>query len=114
MKSKDNLSFEGLSHEEALKLFREKLYGGYFNLKPKTAVLTVPVSDKIAELVKANPDGVRVSVRRADGVTEFERPQRNSTNVTAMVDWVREVDADGRPVWPQAGAVSDYDPHSKL
>lgn len=110
---KDNLSFEGLSHEEALKLFREKLYGGYFNRKPKVAVVTVPVSDAVAEVVKANPDSVRISATRSDGVSVFERP-RPSANVTVMVNEVREVDADGRPIWDRQGAVSDYDPHSKL
>jgi hypothetical protein len=37
-----------------------------------------------------------------------------STNVRVCVEQVIEVDADGRPVWPKAGAVHEYDPLERV
>ncbi len=42
------------------------------------------------------------------------KPQGNPHRVTVMVDWVREVDADGRPVWDRTGAVHEYNPLDAL
>ena len=103
---------EKLSLEERRKLFYARLESGYYSrpAKPKVPVVAVPVSEKVAEAVKANPESVRVSARSADGVSVFGGPQRNPANVTVRVEWVREVDADGRPIWDRSGVVSDYDP----
>lgn len=80
-------------------------------LRPKpTAVVTLPVSEKIAAAIKADPQSVRVAARGEDGVQVVEGPKRNAGNVTVRVDMVREVDAAGRPIWERGGAVSDYDP----
>ena len=71
-----------------------KLEAKYFRLlakplpkaKPKpTPVLTVPVSDKLAVAVRANPESVRVHARDKDGVWLFEGPQRNLNNITVKV-----------------------------
>jgi len=78
------------------------------------AVVTVPVSNKDAEVIAANPESVRVSARRVDGVTILAKPQRNEQCVTVRTDLVREIDEDGRPVWDEVGVVSDYHPWSGL
>ena len=57
---------------------------------------------------------MRVSARSAAGVSVFGGPQHNPANVTVKVEWVREVDAEGRPVWDQPEVVSNYDPFSRL
>jgi hypothetical protein len=102
-----------LPPEEKRRLFYERLESGYYNRKPQPVavpVAVVPVSEKIAGAVKANPQSVRISARGNDGLAIVEGPR--SGNVRVMIEYVREVDADGRPVWP--GVVSDYDPLSRL
>jgi hypothetical protein len=42
------------------------------------------------------------------------RPQPNPQHVTVKVDDVREVDANGRPVWPKAGAIHEYNPLDRI
>jgi hypothetical protein len=79
--------------------------------KPKVAVLTVPVPDNF---VGVDPNSVVVHGKRDDGVVVIGRPQANPLHVTVRIDLVRDVDGDGRPVWPQAGAVSAYDPLDAL
>jgi hypothetical protein len=83
-------------------------------IKLAVPVVTVPVSNGFAEKVAANPDEVRVSVREPNGVTTIERPQGNPNHVAVRVDLVREVDADGRPIWEKAGAVHEYNPLNSL
>ena len=84
--------------------------------KPRERVLSddevVPISERVAQAVKANPESLRISARDGDGVTVFEKPQLNYARVTVMVEHVQEVDANGRPVWPSV--VSEYDPISRL
>jgi hypothetical protein len=107
--------FANLPPEEKRRLFYERLESGYYNRKPQPLpipVAVVPVSEKIAEAVKANPQSVRVSARGTDDIAIVEGPRRDSMNVRVMIEYVREVDADGRPVW--SSVVSDYDPLSRL
>jgi hypothetical protein len=84
--------------------------------KPKPVpVVSVPVSEKIADAVKTNPGSVRVTARDADGVSRFEGPLRNPQHVTVRVDLVQEVDANGRPVYhDRGGVVSEYNPIDRL
>jgi hypothetical protein len=105
-----------LSYEERKKLFFERLDNGYYfrPAKPKVAIVTLPVSPKIAAAVSANPESVRVSARGADGIAVIEGPKGNLNHVTVRVDLVSEVDAQGRPVWPTAGAVHQYNPLDAL
>jgi hypothetical protein len=107
---------EQLSYEERKRLFFEKLDSGYYfrPAKPKVPVVTLPVSPKIAEAVRTNPESVRVSARGADGIAVIEGPKGNPNHVTVRVDLVSEVDAEGRPVWPMAAAVHQYDPLDAL
>jgi archaeosine-15-forming tRNA-guanine transglycosylase len=106
-------NYEGL--HPALRRFYERLDAGASNRKPKpTPVAIVPISERVAEVVKANPETVRISARGADGVTVFEKAQLNPARVTVMVEAVQEVDAKGRPVWPSVVIDSDYDPISRL
>jgi hypothetical protein len=107
MKPNDELSLE-----ERRKRFLERIEAGNFRRLP-TVVAVVPVSQRVAEAVKANPKSVRVSARGADGISIIERPRLNA-NVMVMIDHVQEVDANGRPVWYRPGVVSDYDPYSRL
>jgi hypothetical protein len=102
---------EKLSLEERRKRFYARLESGYYSrpAKPKVPIVAVPVTAKVAEAVRANPESVRVSARSADGTSVFGGPQHNAASVRVMVEYVREVDADGRPVWDQP-VVSDYDP----
>jgi hypothetical protein len=98
--------------------FEEKLASGYYirkKAKP-VAVVTVPVSPAVAEVVAANPESVRLSARRNDGVTLFTKPEPNPNCVTVRLDLVRKIDAQGRPVWDDelAGAISEYHPFSGL
>jgi hypothetical protein len=106
-------SDEKLSLEERRKRFLKRIEAGDFRRLP-AAVALVPVSPKVAEAVKANPESVRISAKGADGISIIERPQRNHVNVKVMVDYVREVDADGRPMWDRPGVVHEYDPLSAL
>jgi hypothetical protein len=79
--------------------------------KPKpTPVLSLPVSDKIADAAKGNPASVRVSARGEDGIAVVEGPRHNPHNVTVRVDWVRQVGPDGRPIYEGAGVVHEYNP----
>jgi hypothetical protein len=105
-----------LTFEEKRRRFEERLATGFYirPAKPKpTAVVSLPVSEKIAEAVIANPASVRVSARGEDGIAVVEGPRPNRNNVLVRVDWVREVDAEGRPIYEQPGAVSEYDTFSR-
>jgi hypothetical protein len=106
-----------LTLEEKRRRFEERLATGFYirPAKPKpTAVVSLPVSDKIADAVTANPASLRVSARGEDGIAVVEGPRPNSNNVTVRIDWIREVDADGRPIYETREAVSEYDPLSGL
>lgn len=107
-----------MTREEYAKLereFEEFLSTPIPKAKPKpVAVVTVPVSDNDAAVIAANPESVRVSARRKDGVSVLIRPKGNRQHVTVRTDWVSEVDAHGRPVWERGGVVSDYDPLTAL
>jgi hypothetical protein len=102
----------GLTDEQVEELIRR----GPPPIKPApTRVLTMPISERAAAAVKANPQDVRVVAKASDGTTVLEQPSSNPHNVTVRVDWVREVDAHGRPVYPERfGVMSDYDPLSRL
>src|SRR5262245_39015931 len=105
-----------LSIEERRRRFEERLANGYYirPAKPKpTPLLSLPVSDKIAEAVKSNPASVRISARERDGMAIVEGPERNPNNVTVRVDWVQEVDANGRPIYDTGEVASEYDPLSR-
>ena len=104
--------------EELRRELQEKLASGYFfqyeDEEPKPEpVLTVPVSEKIAAAVRANPESVRISARSAEDIHVVEGP-RGQGGVSVRVDWVSEVDANGRPVWPKAEAVHEYNPLDAL
>lgn len=104
------------THEELQRELEEKLAGGYyFRRKPAPIpVLTVPVSEKVAAAARSNPESVRVAARTEFGEHVVEGPRRNANHVTVQVDWVSEVDGAGRPVWPAARVVSDYNPFDAL
>jgi len=80
--------------------FFERLESDYYfkPAKPKVPVVTMPVTWAVAEAAKANPNGVRLSVPRADGVTLFVRAQANPLGLSVTVEVVEEVDEDGLPV----------------
>ena len=104
-----------MTREEAWLRFEEKLRQPIPLAKPKpVAVLVVPVSDKIAAAAKASPETVRVSARDVNGLHIVEGPRRNPQHVTVCVDWVREVDASGQPIWGRSGAVHEYQPLDAL
>ena len=48
------------------------------------------------------------------GTTILERPAPNPNHVTVRIDYVREVDAHGRPVYPEGRVVSEYNPLDRL
>jgi hypothetical protein len=97
----------GLTNEQIEELIRR----GPPPIKPTpTRVLTVPISERAAAAVKANPEDVRIVAKASDGTTILERPAPNPHHVTVRVDSVREVDADGRPIYPEQRVVSDYNP----
>ena len=107
---------ENLTWQQRRARLFERLENGYYGLgsKPNVSVMSLPVSEKIAEAVRANPNSVRVSARGEDGIAVVEGPKANPTGVTVRVDLVRGVDRDGRPVWPVAGAVHEYNPLDAL
>jgi hypothetical protein len=110
MKPDDSLSLEERRRRFFDRIDNEPLRPA----KPRpTPVVTLPVSEKLAEAAKANPETVRVSARGSDGMSRIEGPRRNSI-VTVCVDYVREVDANGRPVWDDPRPVHEYDPYSRL
>jgi hypothetical protein len=101
----------GLTDEQIEELIRR----GPPPIKPApTRVLTVPVSERAAAAVKANPEEVRIVARASDGTTILERPAPNPNHVTVRIDYVREVDAHGRPVYPEQRVVSEYNPLDRL
>jgi hypothetical protein len=100
--------FEALERE-----FEEQMATPLPRAKPKVAVVTVPLSEKDAAVIAANPESVRVSARREDGVGVLMKPAPNSV-VKVCVEQVREVDEWGRPIWPKAGAVHEYNPLDAL
>jgi hypothetical protein len=104
---------DAISLEERKRRLYERLKKGFAPV-PKADVVVVPVSGGFAEKVRANPDGLRLSVRGYDGITSIERPRTNPLHVTVVVDRVREVDALGRPVWDRPGAVHEYNPLDAL
>jgi hypothetical protein len=99
--------------EEATRRYEELISNPRYVKKP-VAVVTVPVSDADAEIVRSGPESVSLHARRKDGVLAVVRPARNPNHVEVMVDWVREVDACGRPVWPKGGAQHEYNPLDAL
>jgi hypothetical protein len=107
-----------ITQEEFERLSREfdELNGDCIrDAKPKpVAVVSVPVSNADAEVIAANPESVRISARRSDGVTLLAKPKRNDLHVTVRADLVRELDEHGRPVWDKVGITSDYHPFSGL
>jgi len=107
---------QSLYHEDLKRRFFEKVDSGCFTrpAKPKVPVVTLPVSEKIAEAVRANPESLRVSARGEDGIALVEGPRGNPAHVTVRIDYVAEVDADGRPVWPKARVVHEYNPMDVL
>jgi hypothetical protein len=115
-KTKQMKPEEQLTYEERKRLFFEKADSGYYTrpAKPKVAVVTLPVSPKIAKAVKANPESVRVSARGEDGIAVVEGPRGNPNNVTVRVDLVAEVDAQGLPVWDRCGVVHEYNAFDAL
>jgi hypothetical protein len=103
------------THEELYRELEEKLASGYY-FRPKPApipVVIVPVSEKVAAAVGVNPESVRVAARGEFGEHVVEGP-RASSIVKVKVDWVRKVDTAGRPVWPEARAVYEYNPLDAL
>jgi len=106
---------EGLSREERLRRFDAEVEAwarGEDKPRP-TPVVTLPVSEKLAAAANANPQSVRVSARGSDGIARVEGPLPNSI-VTVCVDRVREVDADGRPIWETGSVEHVYDPFEKI
>jgi hypothetical protein len=103
------------THEELYAELCAKLDSGYyFRPKPKPVpVVSVPVSQKVARAVEANPESVRIAARSADGRHVVEGA-RNNPIVTVRVDRVSAVDAAGRPVWPKTAPVHDYNPFDGL
>jgi hypothetical protein len=91
---------DGMTYEEKRRLFFERLESDYYfqPAKPKVPVVSVPVTWPVAEAVKANPSGVRLSIPRTDGVTLFVRAQANPLGLSVTVEVVEEVDGQGLPV----------------
>ena len=100
--------FEALERE-----FEEQMATPLPRAKPTVTVVAVPLSAGDAAVVTANPESVRVSARREDGVTVLMKPVSNGL-VRVCVEQVQEVDGEGRPVWPQAGVVHQYNPLDAL
>jgi len=96
-----------------LEAFRARVRAGEFRKKPAPLkVVSVPVSDRMADAVRANPESLRLTANGADDVSVVERPI--SRFVTPVIHAVPAVDEDGRPIWPRAGAVHEYDPFERL
>ena len=51
------------------------------------AVLTIPVDDKIAKAVKANPSTIRIRVRGADGIAIIGGAKRNDEGIKLRVHY---------------------------
>jgi hypothetical protein len=101
----------GLTDEQVEELLRR----GPPLLKPTPArVLSMPISERAAAAVKANPGEVKVVAKAADGTLLIERPTPNPHHVTVRVDAVWEVDQHGRPVYPERRVISDYNPFDRL
>jgi hypothetical protein len=106
---------EKLSREERLQRFYSEVeaWARGKNKRKPTPTITLPVSEKLAAAAKVNPESVRISARDDDGMRVVGGPLLSS-NVRVCVEQVIEVDADGRPIWPKAGAVHEYNPLDRL
>jgi hypothetical protein len=104
----------GATYEELKRRLEESLAKPYLRAKPAVDVLTIPVSRTLAERARANPSGVRVAVVGSGGPAVFEPPKPNPNHVKVLVNSVTEVDANGRPIWPKAGAEHEYNPLDRL
>jgi hypothetical protein len=107
-----------MTHEEKMaeldRRWNELAYGPLPPPRPKPVnVVVVPLRAEDAAVAKANPESVRVSARREDGATQMMKPLA-AGHVRVLVEQVREVDAEGRPVWPKSGAVHEYNPLDAL
>ena len=92
---------DGMSYEERRKLFYERLDNGYYYkrvMRPSVPVVSVPVTEAVAETAKANREGVTLVIRRNDGVSVVARPQSNALGLSVTVTLVRELNEDGLPV----------------
>jgi hypothetical protein len=117
------------------KVTRDEIWGLFFPgqkappLKPKPVVTAVPVSEKLAEAAKANPNSVkvRVTARSADGVVVVD-PPRSARIVDEAEQQIRlaaqqrsearvereRVDAEAWRYRPSAGVVHMYNPLDRL
>jgi putative intracellular protease/amidase len=102
---------------EATRRYEELINNPRYVKKP-VAVVTMPVSEADAKKVQADPESLRLHTRRQDGVSAVIAPlgfaPLGDRHVRVRVDWVREVDAQGRPVWDQPGAQHEYNPLDAL
>ena len=56
-----------------MSITREEVMEIFFPERAKPKLLTLTVSPRLAEAIKANPDSLRLYVKGADGVVWFER-----------------------------------------
>jgi len=124
-----------MSTEELERRLEELRSNSVYKRKPvaerkPVAVVTVPVSDADAKIIARDPESLRLHARREDGGLAAMRPLHRHYQVPpglaegprrpadgavrVCVELVREVDAAGRPIWPKAGAVHEYNPLDAL
>jgi hypothetical protein len=91
---------DGMTYEEKRRLFFERLESDYYFklVKGTVPVVSVPVTEAVAEVAKANCEGVTLVIRRDDGVTVIARPQCNALGLGVTVTWVQELNEHGLPV----------------
>jgi hypothetical protein len=90
-----------MPYEERQRRFLEYLYSEECYrrvMRPSVPVVSVPVTEAVAEVAKANREGVTLVVRRSDGVSVVARPHANALGFGVTVTLVRELNEDGLPV----------------
>jgi hypothetical protein len=95
------MSDRKLSREERKRQIMEELWP---TRPPPQSVLAAPISDRMAAAVRTNPESVKVVAKEETGATLIE----GNVTVRVRTDLVWEVDGEGRPVWPKAGVVHEY------
>jgi hypothetical protein len=86
------------TYEELKEKFFKKLWSDYY-LRDPDMVLVIPVSRRVADAVRVNPESVRVVVTDEFGARLVESARANRAGVTVKVGESKECDEEGFPVW---------------
>lgn len=101
MSKQENVVMTASEAEELRAQFFERLDSGYY-WRPLVPVAAMPVSERMAAAIAANPESVRISARGVDGTLLVEGV-RPDPWLKVCINRVRWIDDAGRPRWRHVG-----------